>query len=118
MYRTIDVLNIHRECISRLLIFTILIRNVKLFNGVTVDGSLVSINNRVVTVDLDSLSVMRNGKREDLSIKFVLLEYLTVQIDYLFNSNTRAMSVSSICNIKPFIPTFYFHRKIRKVYLG
>jgi hypothetical protein len=75
-------------------------------------------NNGVVPVDLNSLLVMRNGKREDLSIKFVMLEYLTVQIDYLFNSNTRAMSVLSICNIKPFVPTFYFHCKIGKVYLG
>jgi hypothetical protein len=66
------------EYISRPLIFTILIRNVKLFNSVTVDGSLVSINVRIVTVDLDGLLILRNGKREDLSIKFVLSEYLTV----------------------------------------
>ena len=41
----------------------------------TVDGSLVSIINRVVIIDFDSLLAMRNKKCEGLSIKFVLLEY-------------------------------------------
>jgi hypothetical protein len=60
------------------------------FCNVAVDGSLFSINDRVITVVPDSLLVMRNGKREDLSIKFVLSEYLTLQIDQTeANTNYR-----------------------------
>ena len=62
MYRTINVVNVRREYVSRPLIFTLLVRDVKPFNGVTVDGGLVSIDDRVVAVDPDSLLVMRNGK--------------------------------------------------------
>lgn len=62
MHRTVDVVNVRREYISRLLIFTLLVRNVKLFNRITVDGGLVFIDDRVVAVDPDSLLVMRNGK--------------------------------------------------------
>lgn len=50
MYRTIDVVSIPRKYLSRPLIFTIFIRDVKLFNSVMVDESLVSINNKVVTI--------------------------------------------------------------------
>lgn len=62
MHRIVDVVNVRREYVSRPLIFTLLVRDVKLFNGVTVDGGLVSIDDRVVAVDPDSLLVMRNGK--------------------------------------------------------
>jgi hypothetical protein len=62
VYRTIDVINVRREYISRPLIFTLLVRDVKLFNSVTIDGGLVSIDDRVVAVDPHSLLVMRNGK--------------------------------------------------------
>jgi hypothetical protein len=59
VYRTINVVNVRREYVSHPLIFTLLVRDVKLFNGVTVDGGLVSIDDRVVAVDPDGLLVMR-----------------------------------------------------------
>ena len=62
MFRTIDVVNVRREYVSRPLIYTPLVRDVKLFNGETVDEGLVTIDNRVVAIDPDSLLVMRNGK--------------------------------------------------------
>jgi len=51
-----------------------------------------------------------------LSIKFVLLKCHMIQIDYLFDSNTKAIRVSSICDIKPFISLFYFYCNIPKVH--
>jgi hypothetical protein len=62
VFRTIDVVNVRREYISRLLIYTPLVRNIKLFNSETVDEGLVSIDNRIVAIDLNSLLVIRNGK--------------------------------------------------------
>jgi hypothetical protein len=62
VFRTIDVVNVCCEYVSRLLIYTPLVRNIKLFNSKTVDEGLVSINNRVVAIDPDSLLVIRNGK--------------------------------------------------------
>jgi hypothetical protein len=62
VYQTIEVINVSREYISCPLIFTILACDVKLFNSVTIDRGLVSINDRIVTIDPNSLLVMRNGK--------------------------------------------------------
>lgn len=83
-----------------------------------IDRSLVSINNRIVTIDPYSLIVIRNGKRKDPSIKFILSGNLIVQINDLLNSNTRAISILSISDIKAFVPIFYLYYKIQKVYLG
>jgi hypothetical protein len=41
---TVDVVNVRREYVSRPLIFTLVVRDVKLLNGITVDGDLVSID--------------------------------------------------------------------------
>ena len=62
MHRAVDVVNVRRENVSCPLIFTLLVCDVKLFNRVTVYSSLVSIYDKVVAVDLNSLLVMRNGK--------------------------------------------------------
>lgn len=62
MYRTIDVVKVRREYISRPLIYTPSVRDVKPFDRKTVNGSLASIDDRVVAVDSDSLLVIRNGK--------------------------------------------------------
>jgi hypothetical protein len=112
VYWTIDIVKIPYKYVCRPLVFTVLIGDVELFNSITIDRSLVPVNDRVVTVDPYSLLVMQNGKCKDLSIKFLLSGYPTVQIDHLFNSNTRAISILSICDVKPFVPTFYFHCKI------
>ena len=73
MYRAIDVVNVYRKSPTRPLIYTLLARNIKLFYSETVNGSLISIDDRIVAVDPDSLLVMRNGKCEDLLVEFVLL---------------------------------------------
>jgi hypothetical protein len=62
VFRTKDIVNVRREYKSRPLIFTFLVRNVKLFKGETVNKGLVSIDNRVVAVNPNSLLVMRNRK--------------------------------------------------------
>jgi hypothetical protein len=59
--QTIDVINIRREYVSRPLIYTLLVRDIKLFNSETVDEGLVSINNRVVAIDPNSFLVMRKN---------------------------------------------------------
>ena len=58
MYWTIDVVNIRREYIRRLLIFTLLVRDIKLFKGEIVDSGLVSIKDRIVAIDPDNLLVI------------------------------------------------------------
>lgn len=58
MFRTKDIVNVRREYKSRPLIFTFLVRDIKLFKGETVDGGLVSVDDRVVAVDPNSLLVM------------------------------------------------------------
>ena len=62
MFQTIDVVNVRREYISRPFIYIPLVRNIKLFNNKTVDEGLVSIDNKIIVIDPDSLLVIRNGK--------------------------------------------------------
>ena len=62
MFRTKDIVNVCCEYKSRLLIFTSLVRNVKLFKGETVDEGLVSVDDKVVAVDPNSLLVIGNRK--------------------------------------------------------
>ena len=56
--QTVDIIKVPREYISRPLFFTVLARDINLFNSVTIDGRLVSIDDGAVTEDPYSLLVM------------------------------------------------------------
>ncbi len=58
MYWTIDIVKIPCENVCRPLVFTILVGDVELFNGMTIYRSLVPVNDGVVTIDPHSLLVM------------------------------------------------------------
>ena len=65
-FRYISIIHVLGKLVSYLLFFTI--GKIEFTNRVTIEGSLIFFNYRVIAIDSYSGIIMRDGKGEDLSV--------------------------------------------------
>ena len=93
-----SIVHVLGELVSCSLFFTV--GEIEFTNGVTVEGSLVPFNHRVMVIDSHSGMIMRNGKGEDLPIQLFLALHRPKKLDKSSNSDGHAMSILAIGNVE------------------
>ena len=97
-FRHISIVHVLGELVSFPLFFTI--GEIEFTNRVSIEGSLVSSNHRVMAIDSHSGMIMRDGKDEDLPIQLFLALHRPKKLDKSSNGDGHAMSILAIGNVE------------------
>ena len=83
---------------------------------VAVKESFASIDHRIVTVNPHRAVVVRDREGKDLPMKLLLALYSSTELDDAPYSNSHAVSVLSISDVKRCSTALYFAREEREVH--
>ncbi len=108
------VVDILGEFVRRPLFFTI--GEIEFTNRVTIEGSLVPLNQGVVAIDSHGGMIVRDRKGEDFLVKLFLALYSFVELDDTSHDNSHAVSVLSIDDVKRCSIALHLTDKKREVH--
>ena len=113
-FRHISIVHVLGELVSYPLFFTI--GEIEFTNRVTIEGSLIPFNHRVIAIDSYSGMIMRDGKGEDLSVQLFLALHRPKKLDKSSNGDGHAMSILAIGNIESGSAALYLAGEEGEVY--
>ena len=113
-FQRVVIIDILSEFIGGLLFFTI--GEIELTNRVTIEGSLIPLDHRVIAVDPHRPVIVRNRKGEDLPVQLFLALYRPKKFDKSSYGDGYTVRVLAISNIESGSAVLYFAGEEGKVY--